>query len=561
MSNRPQNQETDSSVSRRGFIKTASAAVAAGAAVGSIAATEDAAVAAPKPLPAGGGISREQQAFDVRVQAAQLQLDASTGLPLQEANGDEERYADQAYYASFTKTLPHNKIGEVDSSAYEALIAAADSGDPADYDAVPLDKTAGRKLANPQGALRFTYVGLDGHATRMPAAPTIRSAEAAGEMAEVYWLAVTRNVPFAQYRLNPLIREAVVDLNRFSVTPGFNDRVISRTLFRGETVGDVLGPYVSQFLLKDIPYGPTTIIQKYIEPATFYMADDANWLNILRGGSPLEKAVFEEDFKYIYNNNVLAEYVHTDVLFQAYFNALLIGLSFPGAVDVTNPYANSTNQGGFTSGGGPWFIDMLTQVANLALNSAWYHKWNVHRRLRPEVMAGRIHHHLMGNAKYELNDEIFDSPVLDILLEQNGTYYLPMGFIEGSPTHPSYPAGHATVAGACCTILKAVFNEDYEIPDPVVASSDGSALLAYNGRPLKIGNEINKLASNVTLGRDAAGVHYRSDGVLGNVIGERQALGVLQEYSLALNEEFDGFQLTKFDGTEIMIQNGVITEI
>ncbi len=32
---------------------------------------------------------------------------------------------------------------------------------------------------------------------------------------------------------------------------------------------------------------------------------------------------------------------------------------------------------------------------------------------------------------------------------------LPMAFQEGSPMHPSYGAGHATVAGACVTILKA----------------------------------------------------------------------------------------------------------
>jgi hypothetical protein len=37
---------------------------------------------------------------------------------------------------------------------------------------------------------------------------------------------------------------------------------------------------------------------------------------------------------------------------------------------------------------------------------------------------------------------------------------LPMAFQEGSPMHPSYGAGHATVAGACVTILKAFFDGD-----------------------------------------------------------------------------------------------------
>ncbi len=38
------------------------------------------------------------------------------------------------------------------------------------------------------------------------------------------------------------------------------------------------------------------------------------------------------------------------------------------------------------------------------------------------------------------------------------TALLPMAFPEGSPMHPAYGAGHATVAGACVTILKAFFD-------------------------------------------------------------------------------------------------------
>lgn len=33
-----------------------------------------------------------------------------------------------------------------------------------------------------------------------------------------------------------------------------------------------------------------------------------------------------------------------------------------------------------------------------------------------------------------------------------------MAFQEGSPMHPSYGAGHATVAGACVTILRPFFD-------------------------------------------------------------------------------------------------------
>ena len=553
-------QSRDSGVSRRGFITTAGAVATVGALTGVGAKT---ASAAPKVSPVAGGDDRTEEAFDIRVAAAETQRDFTNTLDAQEANNDEALYADQNYYASFTKTLPHNEIGEVEPSAFDALVAAATSGNPADYDAVPLDPTADRALANPQGANRFVFAGLDGHATRMRPAPAFNSAETAAEIAEVYWLGLTRDVPFQDYRTDPLIKDVINDLNSFSVTMGPFNRVTTRSLFRGETKGDIQGPYVSQFLYKDIPYGPTTIVQKYVEPiqGVDFMIDNANWLNVQRGGSPQEELNLEDGLRYIYNNRTLGEYVHTDVLFQAYFNALLIGLSFgPNAIDVGNPYTNGaiTNQGGFTSLGGPWFIDLLTQAGNLGLNSAWYHKWDVHRRLRPEAMAGRIHHHLVGNATYDLNQEILDSSVLPALFDRNGTYFLPMAFTEGSPTHPSYPAGHATVAGACCTVLKAIFDEDFVIPDPVEATADGLNLDPFNGRPLTMGGEINKLASNISLGRDAAGVHYRSDGVDGNLVGEQQAIALLQDYSIALNEEFGGFNLTKFDGTRIQIVDGQI---
>ncbi len=46
-----------------------------------------------------------------------------------------------------------------------------------------------------------------------------------------------------------------------------------------------------------------------------------------------------------------------------------------------------------------------------------------------------------------------------------GNALLPMAFPEGSPTHPAYGAGHATVAGACVTILKAWFDESTRLVD------------------------------------------------------------------------------------------------
>jgi hypothetical protein len=121
------------------------------------------------------------------------------------------------------------------------------------------------------------------------------------------------------------------------------------------------------------------------------------------------------------------------------------------------------------------------------------------------------------------------------------------------PQHPSYGAGHATVAGACVTILKAFFEEAAVINDPVEATPDGFALVPYRGPVLTVGGELNKLASNVAFGRNFAGVHWRSDAVESLRLGETVALRYLAEESLCFNESFEGFSLTRFDGTRITV--------
>jgi hypothetical protein len=220
----------------------------------------------------------------------------------------------------------------------------------------------------------------------------------------------------------------------------------------------------------------------------------------------------------------------------------------------------SSNQGGFATFGLPEIADLLTKAANIALKGGWFQKWLVHRRLRPEVFGGRIENQQNLTKDYVINSEIIDSDAVSRLVSANGNALLPLAFPEGSPTHPSYPAGHATIAGACATILKACFDEDYVIPSPKEASVDGSVLDDWIGADLTLGNEINKLANNISLGRDAAGVHYRSDGVEGLAVGEQQAIGVLQDYSRTYNEEFAGFSLKRFDGVRIRIVNGRVLD-
>jgi hypothetical protein len=195
----------------------------------------------------------------------------------------------------------------------------------------------------------------------------------------------------------------------------------------------------------------------------------------------------------------------------------------------------------------------VAKAARAALEAGWFQKFLVHRRLRPEEFGGCVHNHLTGAANYPINAELLHSQVINQVHSKFGTYLLPQAYPEGCPTHPSYPAGHACMVGAGVTMLKAFFNESFVIPNPVIVSSNGLSLLPYSGPSLTIGGELNKLAANIALGRDAAGVHWRSDGIEGLKLGEAVAIGILQDYSNTYNENFCGFTLTKFDGNVIKV--------
>lgn len=512
--------------------------------------------------------NRARESLSRKLEAARYHFFNHLDVGTQFDNDDEQRYADQNYCASFTKTLPSDSFGEVEPFAYEQLVRAMRSGEPADFDAIVLDASATARLANPQGAFKYDMEGIDSHSTRINPSHSFRSAEIAGEMAEVYWQALTRDVPFSEYDSSSMVAAAVADLGQFSAIPGgaAHGGVSSGTLFRGETPGDLAGPYISQFLWQPFNFGPVAVEQRYPSPTPGmnFMTDADNWLNIQRGGTPQETLSFESERRYIFNNRVLGEYVHRDVSFQAYLHAALILLSYGGAaIGDGNPYKSMiTTQGAFTSLGGPFVLDMVTKAANLALQSAWFHKWRVHRFLRPEALAGRIHFHMMGQRSYELHSDILNSDAAERIFSATGNYFLPMAFTEGSPTHPSYPAGHATISGACATVLKGFFNEDLVIPNPVVADATGDNLLDYTGGDLTVGGELNKLANNIAIGRDAAGVHYRQDGVQGLLAGEQVGLSLLQDQTRTFNERnFEGFFLTRFDGTRVRVSDGRIYRI
>ena len=99
------------------------------------------------------------------------------------------------------------------------------------------------------------------------------------------------------------------------------------------------------------------------------------------------------------------------------------------------------------------------------------------------------------------------------------------------------------------TVLKAFFDESFVIPDPVVPSEDGLTLRPWQGEPLTVGGELNKLAFNMAFGRDIAGVQFRRDVIMGISLGFETAKSILAGHATTYHEAFDGFTVTAFDGT------------
>lgn len=298
-----------------------------------------------------------------------------------------------------------------------------------------------------------------------------------------------------------------------------------------------------------------TLVQRGRMPTSGddYMTSYPEWLNIQRGLPPTRVNMPDAAPRYLRHGRDLGAYVHRDFTYQAFLNAGLILLALRAPFQATNPYARSHTQSGFVTFGAPHVLDLVGRVANAALKATWCHKWLVHRRLRPEEFAGRVHQTMTGAVRYPLHADVLNAAAPSTIFRTFGTYLLPMAYPEGCPLHPAYPAGHAAIAGACVTVLKAFFQPSFVIPQPVEVSADGLTLLPYRGPTLTVEGELNKLASNIALGRDAAGVHWRSDGIEGIKLGEAVAIGLLRDLRGTYHEDFQGFALTTCDGKTITI--------
>ena len=179
----------------------------------------------------------------------------------------------------------------------------------------------------------------------------------------------------------------------------------------------------------------------------------------------------------------------------------------------------------------------------------------MHRRLRPEAYGGLMQMQENGyegtKRPYGLPAWVFQTKAAQaVQTASKGTLVLPMAFSSGAPPHPAYGAGHATVAGACVTMLKAWFDE-YQPIKPLIeknvhpdtlqklkmlqpADTADGVLPEYtgdDGPDMNVGGELNKIACNVAMRRSMGGVHWRSDNTRSLRLGEQIATIMLKRQS------------------------------
>jgi hypothetical protein len=545
---------------------------------------------------------RKKLGYQIRKRAA----DRTYGIPWPDHinNGEEDDYLEnghRTYIANYSKGLPHNKLGEVDRKAYETLLRAARSGTFEDWERVTVSDAAvgsGLKFFNPLAGLTFPLLGPDPFGLAQPPAPRIDSAEGGSEMAEMYWLALARDVNVNEYEDSDLIERAAEDLSSFSDFhgPKRNGKVTPDTIFRGNLPGTQKGPYISQFALQGtkIPafglkpedgwviFGWGNRMDQRIltlKKGSDHLTDFKQWLEVQDGFDPRTGEFCSNEYdttpRFIRYGRDLANWVQYDDLPSQEFTiatcillhqevpcmrvvadpaAILRGGSAP--FHPGDPYKGSRTQEALFNFGPFTPLAEISRVLLLAMRAVWFQKWYVHRKLRPEEFGGLVHIHKTGKRDYPINRELLESNVFDEPhFKEEDSFLLPQAFPQGCPPHPSYGAGHATASGAMATILKAFFDETFVLPHAFVASDDGTCLERYTGPDndeLTVGGELNKLAANVGIGRNFAGVHYWSDWYQSALLGEKVAIEVLEQENIIYREEHF-FEFTKFNGEKIRI--------
>jgi len=451
----------------------------------------------------------------------------------------------------------------------------------------------------------FSLLGRDAHAYRTTPPPALGSARLTIEMALLYQQAQLRDVAFSRFftlqDATPNVPDMlsydddnrVIDtaLRKLQVLASFNGALHmpgeahlpdedvcdsrptvlvadnARAAFRGLAHGDDRGPYISQFLLAGscsaddpdradlglIDIGRQLFDQR-IRPniRKDYLTTWTEWLDAQQGFTPRSNSTVSVPLRsgltnrFIATPRDLACYVqHTQPLH-----------TFTNAV-----YLLACHRDTFASVELGGLIALMAQASACAVRAARFQKYGVYRQLRPEALGARLekydHPDVSCDELSDMVTELVRAQIFDDsgCLSQRCNRLLPVAWATGAPMSPSYCSAYAAAAGACATVVKAFCHGD-NVLDITGHSSTLAFITSVDGKklvktpmetPLAIDLELNKLASNLAMGRCWAGVSFYSDVWAGLRLGETVALDLLEEQRL-LQTQRSAATIVRLDG-------------
>ncbi len=505
------------------------------------------------------------------------------------------------YLWVFSKTLGHDPSSFLpDRSQTDQMLKFFEEPTFSGLETLPSSQDSERKLEDPAGGLGFEPISKSHYLIPSPIEfISINSSLGAMELSEVFCMSLCRDIKISELlsstdpttvMLKPrdengnelgysLPVQSIIDIlnsypnSNWPVESGLN----MGNLFRGKLPDELIGQYISQLLILDVPFGKATFEQKYKpEWDTTFSVTTEGFLKIQDGVTSGFPTKGDISARRVTTLRDLGSLVKNDPAYGLYFTAGLISAK-AGLSALTNP----GNGSAFLDTGGPDFLTSIAAVCRAALRSGWLTKWQNALKIRPEEAAGRLSWYEMASTKpSELQDWVsfFNSDLLNTVKMWTSTQgstqdssFLPLLYDEGSPTHPAYPAGHACVAGACCTIIKAFIKTHESNGDKILWSSvfgpiqkvdeTGNLVDTVDSNETIVG-EINKLCSNVSIGRNIAGVHYRSDADAGILMGETVAISYLlamtKSYYPSMLTDHIEFILEKFNGDLVVIKDGKV---
>jgi hypothetical protein len=371
--------------------------------------------------------------------------------------------------------------------------------------------TGARKIINPRA-------GINAGDDRVPAPAPDDSRETAGELLEVASMVLLRDTPLDEIDSNPTAARIAETLSQF---PGLLTQLAPAGLWRYGPLDN--GDRLSRLINQSIPLGwgntlywPEQRIGNYGATAEAY--------NALQAGNVIESQTFGSDPN-PHTGGALASLVHQD---QPFLIPLFVACQLLGAnARLSSRFPAMANEAPFVTGGGALALQCaLATATESAMRLCWRAKYATMRerpeRLWREGVAGNLHPDFLRLGGW--------------IVEEVGDY-LPMIYAEGSPIHPDYPSGHATIAGVCGAILMAWF-DDCPVPSLGIKS---------------VHAEIRQMMWAMAIGRNWAGIHTRSSLLEGLRLGIRQARVHLATMKAQNPEPLRSTSFVDFDGLTVSV--------